>query len=260
MKSSSTLWIALLSSALIFGCSDSGDDSGDGGSGGSGGTAGAGGTAGVDGTGGSGGTAGTGGAGGVGGIDGDFGVVNVDIVPSTNPADGEDVYVGDDGVLSTSGGTFWNPADIFVPVTNADDEFGAPTPIDFVATSSGIIFIGAATNELQNDGFVNLVEDDSLGFDFRDLSPNGVYDLAIYIYGEAVLGAFTTLEVTSASGVTSAGPSDEPLWTLPGEEGKDYFLLQGLSPYEITPGVYGLTVNNINAEGAILAAQLARVD
>lgn len=258
MKWSSTLWIALLSSVLIFGCSDSGDDSGDGGSGGSGGT---GGTAGMDGTGGSGGTAGTGGTGGVGGIDGDFGVVNVDIVPSANPADGEEVYVGDDGVLSTSGGTFWNPADTFGPVTNADDEFGAPTPIDFVVTSNaGIIFIGAATNELQNDGFVNLIEDDSIGFDFRDLSPDGVYDLAIYIYGEVSLDAFTTLDVTSASGITSAGPSEEPIWSLPGEEGKDYFLFEGLSPYEITPGVYGLTVNNINAEGAILAAQLARVD
>jgi hypothetical protein len=47
---------------------------------------------------------------------------------------------------------------------------------------------------------------------------------------------------------------------LPGEAGKDYFLLEGLSPYEITSGVYGLRVDNINAEGAILGAQLARAN
>lgn len=250
MKSSKTLWIALLSGALILGCGDDGDDSGDGGTAGTGATGG---------SGGSGGMAGTGGTAGTGGIDGDFGVVNVDIMQSATS--GDDVYVGDDGVLSTSGATFWNSADFFTSVTDADDESGASTPIDFVVNpGGGSIFVGAATNELQDNGLVNLIEDASIGFDFRDLSPDGVYDLAIYIYAETALSAFTTLDVTSASGVTSAGPSDEPTWTLPGEDGKDYFLLEDLSPYEITSGVYGLRVSNINAEGAILGAQLARVD
>jgi len=236
MKWSNTLWISLLGSALIFGCGGSGE-------------------------GGAGGSAGTGGTAGAGGIDGDFGVVNVDIMQSVNPADGDDVYVGDDAVLSTSGGTYWNPSDFFTSVIDADDEFGAATPIDFVVSpNAGSTFIGAATNDLQNNGLINLIEDASIGFDFRDLSPDGVYDLAIYIYAESALANFTTLDVTSASGVTSLGPSEEPTWSLPGEAGKDYFLLEGLSPYEISPGVYGLRVNNINQEGAILGAQLARVN
>jgi hypothetical protein len=186
--------------------------------------------------------------------------VNVDIMNSVMPGDGDDVYVGDDGVLSSSGGTYWNPADPFASVTDADDELGAPTPIDFVVHATGGIFIGAATNELQDNGISNLVEDPSHGFDWLDLASDGVYDLAIYVYAETALSKWTTLDVTSASGTTSIGPSVEPTWSLPGEVGKDYFLLEGLSPYEITPGVYGLRVDNLNPEGAILGAQLERVD
>lgn len=250
MYRTSILWIGLLGGVLLFGCSDSGNA-------GTGGSAGTGGVDGGAGTGGAGGGAGTAGAG---GIDGAFGVINVDFMSSAMPMSGDEVYVGDDGVLSSPGGTYWNPADGFTSVTDADDEFGAPTPVDFVPNASGGTFIGAAINELQDNGISNGSDDPTVGFDWRDLASNGVYDLAFYIYAHASFGDWTTFDVTHAGGTESLGPSLEPTWMLPGEARKDYILLEDLSPYEISAGVYGFRIDNINwiGDGVIMGAQIKR--
>ena len=258
MNRTRIFWIGLLSGMLLFGCGES--DSGGGGAG----TAGNGGDGGSDGggdggAGGGGATGGSGGTGGVGGVSGTYGVVNVDFMQSVDPSFGDEVYEGDDGVLSSQGGTFWNPADSFTSVTDADDELGAATPIDIIENVSGTIFIGAATNELQDNGIINIVDDATHGFDWRDLAAAGVYDLAFYVYAEASLNKLTTFDVTHASGTTSLGPNSEPTWTLPGEAGKDYILLEGVSPFEISSGVYGFRINNLNEDGAIQGAQLKRV-
>lgn len=251
MNRTGVLWVGLLGGVLMFGCSDAGGDDGEGGAGG---TAGSGGTAGAAG---SGGTAGTGGTG---GSNGAFGVVNVDFMQSVMPMFGDDVYVGDDGVLSSVGGTFWNPSDAFTSVTDADDDLGAATSVDIIVNASGQIFVGAATNELQDNGIINGSADSSVGFDWRDLAADGVYDLALYVYAEARIGNWTTLDVTHAGGTTSIGPNEEPTWELPGQADHDYILLEGLSPYEIEPGVYGIRIDNINEEGAVQGAQLKQAD
>lgn len=239
-------WVGLLGVVLLFGCGD----------GGNGGTAGTGGSGG----GGSGGTGGGAGTGGAGGTDGTFGAINVDFMQGVMPSLGDEVYVGDDGVLSSLGGTYWNPADGFTSVTNADDEFGAPTPVDMVVKATGVTFIGAAQNELQDNGINNQTDDPTVGFDWRDLASDGVYDLSFYIYAEAVLSNWTTFDVTHAGGTTSLGPNSEPTWTLPGEAGKDYILLEDMSPYEISAGIYGFRIGNINwiEDGVIMGAQLKR--
>lgn len=109
---------------------------------------------------------------------------------------------------------------------------------------------------------MNQADDPNVGFDWRDLVPDGAYYLAFYVYAEVSLEAETRFEVTHAGGTTSLGPNEEPTWLLPGEVGKDYLLLEGLSPYEISAGVYGFRINNINVSGrgAILGAQLVRAD
>lgn len=261
MNRTNVLWIGLLCGALLFGCSDDGGSDGGGGAGAAAGSDGGGGSAGSGGTGGVGGD-GSAGSGGIGGVDGAFGAVNVDFMSSVLPMFGDEVYVGDDGALSSPGGTYWNPSDAFTSVPDVDDEFGDPTPIDLVVNAAGGIFIGAAQNELQDDGIVNQADDLDVGFDWRDLMPDGVYDLAFYVHAHVLLEAETRFDVTHAGGTTSLGPNEEPTWMLPGEAGKDYLLLEGLSPYEISAGVYGFRINNINVsgQGAILGAQLVRTD
>jgi hypothetical protein len=66
----------------------------------------------------------------------------------------DEVYVGDDGVLSSEDGTFWNPADdkSGSQLTGALDEFGEPTYVEMTADFIGGTFIGVATNELQDNG------------------------------------------------------------------------------------------------------------
>ena len=100
--------------------------------------------------------------------DGAFGVINVDFMLSVMPGAGDEVYVGDDGVLSSPGGTFWNPSDPFTSITDAHDEFDEATPIDLVVTNLGLIFIGAATNELQDNGITDVTDDPTKGFFDQD--------------------------------------------------------------------------------------------
>ena len=257
MKRTNILWVGLVAGLLFLGCGESAN-----GDGGTGGDAGTGGAAGTSGDGGSGGTAGTGGAGGIGGLGcvvGDFGVVNLDFMLSVMPSAGDQVYVGDDGVLSSPGGTFWNPADGFTSVNDADDENGAPTSVDIVVNATGVIGIGAAQNELQDNGISNASDNPETGFDWQCLAADRVYDLAFYPYAEVLTGASTTLDVTHAGGTTTLGPNAEPTWELPGDAGKDYVLLEDLSPYEISSGVYGFRINRINQDGAILGAQIRQV-
>lgn len=103
-------------------------------------------------------------------------VVNVDW-----DADATAVYVGDDAVYSTGGGTYWNPwssSSLGSPVTNLADEFGAPTAVDVFTDISGLSFIGAATNEMQNEGIWDSGAVEDARIEWRGLESDGVYDLA----------------------------------------------------------------------------------
>lgn len=81
-------------------------------------------------------------------------VINVDFMDSVLEMFDDEVYVGDDGVLSSEDGTFWNPADdkSGSQLTGALDEFGEPTYVEMTADFIGGTFIGVATNELQDNG------------------------------------------------------------------------------------------------------------
>lgn len=181
-------------------------------------------------------------------------VVNVDYMSTVLPTF-DTVYVGANGVFSTTGGTYWNPADENTAVTDAADEHGLPTAVDVVTDVIGGIFIGAATNELQDNGIISSGIPEH-GFEWRDLVADSVYDLAFYVYARTASSRVTILDVTHAGGTTTIGPGADPTWTLPGEDGEDYLLLEDVIPFEIEPGVWGFRIDNLNEGGAIMGMQL----
>ena len=182
-------------------------------------------------------------------------VVNVDFMQSVDPTFGDVVYEGDDGIYSTSGGTHWNGADAFTSLTNALDEFGSGTHVDMMENVSGQIFIGAATNELQDNGIVSGDIPEN-GFHWHGLLEGESYDLAFYVHQQTDLNHWTVFDVTHAGGTTTLNTTGETTWGVPGEAGKDYVLLEGVSPVEISPGQWGFVIDGLNDRGAILGAQL----
>lgn len=185
-------------------------------------------------------------------------VVNVDFMSSILEMAGDEVYVGDDGILSSEDGTFWNPADSdpASQIIGAVDEFGKPTFVDMGLTSSfGSTFIGAANNELQDDGLwsAGIAE---RGIEWKGLLAENEYDLAFYVYHENSTESNTTLNVTHAGGTITISSSDDATWTLPGEKDQDYLLLENVMPFEISDGVYGFLIDNLNDEGSIVGLQL----
>lgn len=184
-------------------------------------------------------------------------VINVDFMNSILEEFGDEVYVGDDGVLSSKDGTFWNPADEGTgsQITDALDEFGEPTYVEMTADFIGGIFIGAAVNELQDNGLSSGgIEDNAI--ELTGLLAENVYDLAIYVYHESSIEHSTTLKVTHAGATITLSTSDNTTWILPGEKDQDYFLLENIEPYEISDGGYGFRIDNLNDKGAIVGLQL----
>jgi hypothetical protein len=182
-------------------------------------------------------------------------VVNVDWVGSVTESPTDEFYEGDDGIYSSAGGSYWNPADGDYDLIDAADEFGVPTTVVVKPNVIGIIFIGAATNELQADGIISS-DIPEHGFQWRGLVADSTYDLAFYVYAETALMAVTSLDVTHAGGTTTLGPNAEPSWQMPGEEGRDYLLLEQVVPFEIEPGVWGFLIDELDERGAILGLQL----
>ena len=182
-------------------------------------------------------------------------VVNVDFMQSVLPQFGDEVYEGDDGIFSTGGHNYWNPADPFTSVTDALDETGSTTPIDLVENVSGGRFVGAATNELQDNGIISgdIAEN---GMHWQGLLEGERYDLAFYVHHESAISIWTELGVTHADGTDTLISDGDSTWDLPGEAGKDYLLLEDVAPVEITPGNWGFVVDNLNDEGAILGVQI----
>ena len=186
-------------------------------------------------------------------------VINVDLMDMVNGEvyGGDEVYVGDDGILSSKGGAFWNPGASGVDnqIIGAMDEFGEPTFIEMTADFIGDIFIGAANNELQDTGLNSggIAEN---AVEWRGLLPDSVYDLAVYVYQEDSIGKMTTLNVTHAGGTITLNTTANTTFILPGDINQDYFLLEELLPYEISEGVYGFLIDNLSEEGAILGLQL----
>lgn len=85
----------------------------------------------------------------------------------------------------------------------------------------------------------------------------GSYDLAFYVYASDLFEISTSLSVTHAEGTTLLELDDEPTWLLPGEEDKDYLLLEGVRPIELESDVWGFLVDDISPdEGIVMGMQL----
>lgn len=180
-------------------------------------------------------------------------VINVDFMHSLLA--GEDTaYDGNDGIYSTVG-THWNGSVEGHDGDDLRDEFGDATVVDLYNNATGGTFIGGVANELQDNGISTGGIPDQ-GFEWRDLEADSLYDLAFYVYAYTLFDAFTSLDVTHAGGTVTLGPNDEPTWELPGEEGKDYLLLEGVQPVELEAGVWGFRVDNFSEDGVVVGLQL----
>ena len=169
--------------------------------------------------------------------------VNGDIEGGSSDA----TYSGDDGVLSSSGGTTWNSIPHFVDTPNLLDEFGNATGIG--VTWSGFDF-GPATdplsgNDLQDSGTFGE------GFDITGLQSGLTFDLAIYAMRNA--GGC----VTDASGTMCGFWTSGPTYALPGVEGQDYALFTDLVPFDLGGGVMGIRLGGF--DGSVTGFQLAAI-
>lgn len=181
-------------------------------------------------------------------------IVNVDFQFTIDPTL-EAIYEVDNGIYSSPGGNLWNAAESTILVEDCEDEFGGSTSVDMNVFVTGATFIGAATNELQDTG-ISTAGIPEQGFEWQELVADSLYNLAFYVYGEIVLEATTKLDVTHADGVTTLELLNECTWTMPGDEGEDYLLLENVKPFEISPGNYGFRIDNINDRGVVMGAQL----
>jgi len=158
-------------------------------------------------------------------------------------------YVGDDGVLSTPGGSTWNSIPHLMDTQNLLDEFGNPTVIGVTwsSTDFGPATDPSATNDLQDSGSYGE------GFDITGLQSGLTFDLAIYAMQNAG-GCVTDANGTICDFWTIGGPTT---YNLPGVEGQDYALFTDLVPFDLGGGVYGIQLYNF--DGAVTGFQLTQI-
>ncbi len=156
------------------------------------------------------------------------------------------LHVGDDGVLSSLGGTVWNDVEQGVDAILLDDEFG-------VQTTANVSFIDpgfnnndpdavAANNNLQDSGTV-------AGFILWGLNAGQSYDIAVY--GGINMGFALGHDGGQIFGFCAGFPLT---YTLPGVQGTDYCLFQGLQPFNFGGGVFGFDFGSI--DGVITGVQI----
>jgi len=163
----------------------------------------------------------------------DAAVVNVDI-------DGRpEAHVGDDGVLSSAGGTFWNRLGIDflndVNLFDVDDEFGGATAIDLTFDADGSADFNARAIELYDGGGTGLLE-------IKSLAAGGAYDLAVYAHNPSF-----SVTVTGAAGSSTQSTGATFSVELPGDEGEEYLIFSGIQPFDLGGGVIGLTIQTNGA-------------
>ena len=170
---------------------------------------------------------------------------------------GDRTHLGDDGVLSNSGGTVWNGVPFDTNLPGLVDEDGFSTSVSFQLTDfpAGQLDVDA-TNDLQDSGMTNG------GFRIVNLNPGETYRLAIYV------GFNTGFGVIDQNGGTPNICSGIPTYNLPGVAGPrgigpvDYCLFTGLIPFDTGNGVFGIEVTTLDGliTGFQLAGSLAPVD
>ncbi len=150
-------------------------------------------------------------------------------------------YSGDDGILSTTGGTVWNSVYDAVATTGLLDEFGNPTNTSIIwEFDEAHPAYTSATNSLQDSGTVS-------SYVIAGLDPTLTYSLALY--------GHTYLAVTHDSNVIlPASFGDQPTYTVPGDVGQDYILFTDLVPFDFGEGIYGIYI--MGGDGVTLGFQI----
>ena len=170
-------------------------------------------------------------------------VVNIDFDSSSA---GNQNHVGDDGPLSTTGGTLWNQTTVGTDVLNLSTEFGLGTAVDLIYSGSEAQdFNDPGINDLQDSGAATI-------FRITGLVSGETYDIAVY------MGLFGGFFVSNGPGFIGFGDPGADGWSLPGTEGNggDYFLVTGLTPADFGNGEFGL---EFLADGCITALQITGV-
>ncbi len=172
-------------------------------------------------------------------------VVNVDFEGGLA---GDQTYAGDDAALSSAGGTVWNSV-MFTGAADLLDEFGGNTPFDVEIFGDAVTSNPVAGNVLQDSGA-------AAPMNLLGLIPGETYTLAGYVDTN---GGFGVTDATGPVGFFAYGAPDADGWSLPGTEGDggDYFLVQGLQPYEVETGKWGVslvldgTMTGLQISGAV---------
>ncbi len=171
-------------------------------------------------------------------------IVNVDI-EAGEPSD--TTHVGDDGPLSTAGGTLWTSVLSATGATDLPTEFGGASPFDVVYTllANPATFSDPGINNLQDSGDFGI-------FEIRDLLPGQIYELAVYCGENAGFG----LRDDNGTRPFFASEPQADGWSLPGTEGSggDYFYVTNVAPTELSLGVWGV---EINPDGVITGFQIS---
>ena len=169
-------------------------------------------------------------------------VVNVDF---EGGFPGDATYFGDDGILSTPGGTLWNGirGDTCTDASAVLDEQGAATPFDvaFGDCLGGFSDRQPAT-DLQDSGWIGRT------VEIRDLLAGQPYDLAVYSGFNSGFG------IEHTGGPSGGLCTRTPSYALPGTAGSDYCLFFQLLPMDLGGGVFGLRIGFV--DGVIFGFQL----
>lgn len=161
--------------------------------------------------------------------------VNVDIDPRDDGA-----YVGDDGVLSSPGGTTWNRLDLdflsAVQINDVVDEFGNATDVDVTIEADGSTDFNSRVIELYDGGGTGSIE-------IRSLDPAGLFELVLYSHGNS--GGLLSVDVTDLSGTSAGSTTGVFSVELPGDEGEEYLRFSALRAFDLGGGAFGLTIETI---------------
>lgn len=171
--------------------------------------------------------------------------VNIDL----EAAGGGTTHVGDDGAISSAGGTVWNGVVSGTDTNDLLDEFGVASTVDIrFSGSGGGTFTDAGINDLQDSG-------SSASIELFDLDPGMTYTLAIYV---GLNGGFSFTHAGGTDFFFFGDPGADG-WSLPGTESipngtsGDYYLLTGFVPANLGAGDFGFS---IGPDGTVTAVQV----
>ncbi len=167
-------------------------------------------------------------------------VINVDVEQLTDVT-----HTGSDGLLAS--GPTWNSVLFDTDRSNLFDSMSNATTVGvvYLRTFPPALFVDAnSTNDLQDTG--TLAE----GFEIRNLVAGNTYTLVVYAGQNSGFG-IVDLNGTQGGFCNIAGA---PTYVLPGVVGRDYCRYDGLEPFDLGGGVFGIRIEGV--DGSITGFQL----